>query len=269
MRRNCINSNTRPALLRELYPAPSSKGQQPGTTGRSGRLQRALAGVPQWCHISSSGISGQENEFLFLWEAHEYLARRKCFCGLVCRREPQLRHQLFRCLVPVPHGCTVYRRYLLLIPTAPAHAGVAEGTSIPLLGDTLAASIPGKGSQPYSGGDPSTLCTRARALAVAKEENATAAGAVHVSSHPGGSSRARSRQQLLTKASPAVLPHWDPQAVITGCPFLWLLQLFYTSSPTSPFLHQLDNYPPQRKADQPAAGLPAGSTFTAQKGSHE
>lgn len=136
--------------------------------GHSGELPRALAGVPQWCHVSSSGASGEENEFLFLWETHEYLTRRKRLCGLVCRREPQLRHRLFCRLMPVPHHRTVCRRCLLLTPAAPARSSVAEGPSILVLSITLPASVPDQGvlgegsacslgSQPYSGGDPSTL----------------------------------------------------------------------------------------------------------------
>lgn len=120
-----------------------------------------------------------------------------------------------------------------------------------VLSITLPASVPDKGvlgegsacslgSQPYSGGDPSALCTQVRALAGAKEENAIAAGAVHVSSHPSSSSWARFWQQLLIEASPAVLLHWDLQAVITGCAMSWSFPLAisatytFSNAPISP-----------------------------------
>lgn len=125
-------------------------------------------------------------------------------------------------------------------PLLPRPRRCGRGTSIPLLGDVLPASAPGKGSQPHSGGALSTPCTQAQALAVAKEENATATGTVLMFSHPGSLSWAHFWQQFLTEASPAVLLHWEPWAVVTSCATSWSfpppISAVYTSSPMRPFL---------------------------------
>lgn len=194
-RRNYVNSDTQPNSLRGSSLAPRGAPE-----GSRQPLQGSLSGATS----PHQAFRDKKTSFYSCGKHMSISPAGNASAGWCAGGSPGS-------LVLVPRGCTVCPQYPLLIPSVCPSA--QRHYRHPFL------------VEPCSGGAPSTPCTQSPTFAVAKEETTTFTAAAHVSSHPNSSSWAHFWQQLLTKASPAVLPHWDPQAVITGCATSWSFPL--------------------------------------------